>query len=389
MSTLDQVIRSAKVIVCVGSGGVGKTTTSSVVAMQAALLGKRTLVMTVDPARRLANALGLSGLDEDVQRIDLTAVGYEGPGELHATMLDMKRALDDIVDRHAPDAATREAILSNRFYHYFSTSLAGAQELSASERLYQEAQSGRWDLIVLDTPPTSNALDFLDAPLRFYEALDSAALQWIIEASGSAARKSGSWLNVGTQFVTRVLGRFTGAEFFEDLAEFLTHFSTLFEGFHQRTRATSQLFADPSTRFLIITSPDPMTVREALYFRGRLDELHVSLGAVIVNRVRRGFDATQYGDEKTLVDALMRIEGAALEGRPAVERLTRKLITNAHDWDVLAARDVRVCADLAQEVTPAPVLPVPLHAGDVYSLDRLDALRRDLSDATPVRPGSP
>ncbi|MBU6160862.1 MAG: AAA family ATPase, partial [Myxococcales bacterium] len=224
-AVIERVIADAKVIVCVGSGGVGKTTTAAVVAMQAAMMGRRTLVMTVDPARRLANALGLTGLDEDIQRIDLSALGYNGPGELHATMLDMKRALDEIVERHAPDIATRNAILENQFYHYFSTSLAGAQELSAGERLYHEAASGRWELIVLDTPPTANALDFLDAPIRFHEALDSAALQWLMETSGQAARKGGSWLNVGTQFMTRVLGRFTGMEFFQELSGFLVHFS--------------------------------------------------------------------------------------------------------------------------------------------------------------------
>ena len=386
MSTvIGQVIADARVIVCVGSGGVGTTTTAAVVAMQAAMMGRRTLVMTVDPARRLANALGLNGLDEDIQRIDLSALGYDGPGELHATMLDMKRALDEIVERHAPDIATRNAILENQFYHYFSTSLAGAQELSAGERLYHEAASGRWELIVLDTPPTANALDFLDAPIRFHEALDSAALQWIIEASGQAARKGGSWLNVGTQFMTRVLGRFTGMEFFQELSGFLVHFSTLFEGFHARTRATADLFADPSTAFLIITSPDPMTVREALYFRRHLGSLRVRLGALIVNRVRRTFDGADADDIPTVVDSLMAIEGAAIEGRATLERLARKLVHNAHEWDVLALRDRQVCADLADEVAPSPVLSIPLNAGDVHNLELLDVLRQDLLAAMPAR----
>ncbi|MBU6162071.1 MAG: hypothetical protein KGO50_13220, partial [Myxococcales bacterium] len=163
------------------------------------------------------------------------------------------------------------------------------------------------------------------------------------------------------------------------------HFSTLFEGFHARTRATAELFADPSTAFLIITSPDPMTVREALYFRRHLGTLRVRLGALIVNRVRRTFDGADTDDIPAVVDALMAIEGAAIEGRATLERLARKLVHNAHEWDVLALRDRQVCADLAAEVAPSAVLAIPLHAGDVHNLELLEQLRQDLLAATPAR----
>lgn len=376
---LERVVGSAHVIVCVGSGGVGKTTCSSVLAMHGAMQGRRVLVMTVDPARRLANALGLDRFDEHIQRIDLSAVGYEGPGELHATMLDMKRTMDDIVERFAPEASHKK-ILENRFYEAFSTGLAGAQELSASERLYQEASTGNWDLIVLDTPPTTNALDFLDAPLRFHEALDSSAMSWVMEAGGVAARKGGGLLNLGSQMFGKVIGRFTGTEFFEELARFLMEFSVLFDGFRERTRQTAALFSDDATRFVIVTSPDPMTVVEALYFRQRLKELNVAMGALIVNRVRsRLLEGDQF-DRASVASELMTLEGAELAGRPLVEQLAGKLVRNAVEWNVLAARDRRVCADLIAEVQPAPVVQMPLYDSEVHSLSGLDTMRRSLFD---------
>ncbi len=371
---LDAAVERARVVVCVGSGGVGKTTTSALLGIHAARQGRRVLVMTIDPARRLANALGLDRMDESVQRIDLDA-----PGELHATMLDMKKAFDEIVERYAPDEATRRSILENRFYGFFSTSLAGAQELSASERLYDHVRAGTWDLIILDTPPTSNALDFLDAPLRYFDALDSSAFT-IVTSAGSVARKGSALLNVGAQFVLKTLGRFTGSEFFEELAEFLTHFSALFEGFRDRTRATGELFGDAGTSFVVVTSPDPLTVYEALYFRQRLRELDVHLGGMVVNRVRRPFDDNALvGDTlDRLADALGGIEGAQRHGRPVLLRVARHLVDNARQFDRLAARDAETIEALRRAVAPAPVVAAPLYAGDVHSLEGLERMRCDL-----------
>ena len=219
MSALERMVQRAKVIVCVGSGGVGKTTTAAIVGIHAARLGKRVVVLTVDPARRLASSLGAKGLDHDLQQIPIDALtdapngsasAVEAGGELWATMLDMKRTFDGIVERDAPDAATRDAILNNRFYKSFSTGLAGAQELSASERLLEVVSSGDWDLVVLDTPPSANALDFFDAPGRYFEALDSKAVQWVTNASSGGGGLLGGLLGGGTQMLLKVLSRFTG-----------------------------------------------------------------------------------------------------------------------------------------------------------------------------------
>jgi len=375
VSKLHQLVRDARVIVCVGSGGVGKTTSSALLGLHAALQGRRVLVMTVDPARRLANALGLRSLDDDVQRIDLAPFGESAASEggLWATMLDMKTAFDELVERHtADDPARKKAILGNRFYQYFSTSLAGAQELSASERLYEVFSSGEYDLIVLDTPPTSNALDFLDAPFRFFDALDSAAFGWLTGGAGL--------LNVGAQVVLRTLGRFTGRDFFDELSRFLIDFSALFDGFKDRARATTELFAAATTHFVIVTSPDPMTVDEALYFRSRLSELKVRLGALIVNRVRQPFSDNRFvhATPGMVADALHAIEGAAVYGRPTLEELSRKLIVNAHEFDRLAERDATVLDEVRARVAPSIVVSAPLYANDVHSLDALDRMRRDL-----------
>lgn len=372
---LARVVADARVIVSVGSGGVGKTTTAALLALQAALQGRRALVMTVDPARRLANSLGVAGLGHDIQRVPLD----DAPGELWATMLDMKHTFDAIVDRYAPDAESRRKILDNRFYHFFSTSLAGAQELSASERLFEVVDGGEYDLVVLDTPPTANALDFLEAPMRFFDALDSSAIQWVVAATGFARGRG--VVGMGTQFILKTLGRFTGQHFFEELGEFLFHFSGLLDGIRERSHATQALLRDAGTRFVIVTSPDPATIDEALHFRERLDGFGVHVGGVVANRTHRHFDANRYATAPLteLADALAEIPGGAILGRPTLTRLARVLLDNAKAFDTLAARDEETIAALSQGIGPdAPVVRVPMYATDVHTVRGLMRMRDDL-----------
>lgn len=375
---LARIVADSRVIVSVGSGGVGKTTTAALIALHAALNGRRALVMTVDPARRLANSLGVSGLGHDIQRVPLDTELASG-GELWATMLDMKHTFDAIVERYAPDPGVRAAILENRFYHFFSTSLAGAQELSASERLYEVVDGGEYDLVVLDTPPTANALDFLEAPVRFFDALDSAAIQWVITATGFARGKG--LIGVGTQFVLKTLGRFTGQQFFEELGEFLFHFSGLLDGIRDRSHATQRLLQDARTRFVIVTSPDPATIDEALHFRERLDGFGVHVGGVVANRTHRRFTGNQFADAPitTLVDALAGIPGSQVLGRPVLTHLARVLLENARAFDRLAVRDDETIAALRRGIGgDAPVVRVPMYATDVHSVPGLLRMREDL-----------
>lgn len=386
---LEQLLADKQVVVVVGSGGVGKTTTSALFGLHAAIEGRRVLVMTIDPARRLANSLGVEGLDHELQQIDLEQfreLGSAPKGELWATMLDMKSAFDAIIDRHVDSEADKKAIHSNRFYKFFSTSLAGAQELSATDRLLDVVRSGEFDLVVLDTPPTSNALDFLEAPTRFAEALDNETIRWFIDASVKAS-KAGSLVNVGTGMVVRTLGKFTGVEFFKELGDFLMHLNKVLLGFHERSKHTRTLLSDENTAFVIITSPDSATVSEASFFRQRLRDFNVRLGAVIVNRVRRLLpdDAPLDVSINELTDQLINIEGAELLGRPLLSRLAGHLLTNGGQFNELARRDATTIRNLHAEFGhDIDLRQVPMYPTDIHSLVGLERVRRDIFQLEPL-----
>lgn len=372
MSALSHALDGARVVVCVGSGGVGKTTTAALVGIEAARRGQRVLVMTVDPARRLATSLGVRGLDHDEQRIELGAFVDVAPGgELWATMLDMKRTFDAIVERTSPNAQTRNAILNNRFYHFFSTGLAGAQELSASERLFEVVSDGRWDLVVLDTPPSTNALDFFDAPNRFFDALESKAVQWIMQAS------TGGLLGMGAQFLLRTLSRFTGAEFFTELGAFLSNFHLLLDGFRERSAETEALFRAASSRFVLVTAPDPATVDEALRFRDRLASRDVRLSAVVANRVRPEQPPAAAALGVDALESALRASVPELGG--AAPQLAVRLHAHAEELAALGRRDRAMLDALQAAVGPdVPMVRVPLYPTDVHSLAGLARMRRDL-----------
>jgi anion-transporting ArsA/GET3 family ATPase len=386
MSTIRELLESREVVVCVGSGGVGKTTTSALFALHAAIEGRKTLVMTIDPARRLANSLGVAGLDHDLQQVDLTQFeqfGVEPKGELWGTMLDMKSAFDAIVERHVETDEEREKIANNRFYKFFSTSLAGAQELSASERLLDVVESGEFDLVVLDTPPTTNALDFLEAPGRFFEALDQGTIRWFINLGTKAAKGGGGLMNLGTSLIAKTLGRFTGAEFFEELADFLYHLNSVLLGFHERSQVTQSLLSDERTAFVIVTTPDPATASEAGYFRERLDDFDVQLGGLVVNRVRRHFAADGLAEQGpgAVVDAINEIPGADRVDRHIIERLAKNLLSNADEFNELADRDIETVQKLRERLdSQSEVAQVPMYAMDIHSLLGLEMIRRDLFD---------
>ncbi len=391
MSVIDTVVSESSVVVVVGSGGVGKTTTSALLAMHAAISGKRTVVMTIDPARRLANSLGVDGIDHEVQRLDLSAFeefGVEVKGEMWATMLDMKSAFDGIVERTVENPKERDELLQNRFYQFFSTSLAGAQELSAAERLLEFAESGEWDLIVLDTPPTANALDFLEAPNRFFDALDNDTIRWFIAAGGKAAKRGGSWVSGSRGLIMRTLGRFTGAEFFSDLGGFFSHFSAVLLGFRDDAKRTQTLLRRPDTSFVIVTSPDPQTSKEAMFFRKRLADYEVRLAALVVNRVREfGAGGALARDNEALTDAMMQVEGADLIGRPIIERIAKHLRSNSDQLRALAERDSATVDELrALLPTDSQLVTVPMYATDVHSLLALERVRRDLTGREQLPP---
>ncbi|NNG38053.1 ArsA family ATPase [Flexivirga sp. ID2601S] len=288
---IDRLIAddSVHTIVCCGSGGVGKTTTAAAVAIRAAEQGRTVAVLTIDPARRLAQALGLAHLDNEpapVESIDTSA-----GGSLDAMMLDMKRTFDEVVVRHA-DPGRAQQILENPFYQAVSSSFAGTQEYMAMERLGQlhaEQRDGRarWDLIVVDTPPSRSALDFLDAPKRLGSFLDGRFIRLMMSPAKAGGRAYLKVVSVGVNSVTAVMSKIVGGQFLKDAQTFVAALDTMFGGFRERAEQTYALLGDASTAFVVVATPERDALREASYFAGRLGEEGMPLAGLVVNRLQR------------------------------------------------------------------------------------------------------
>lgn len=286
--SLREVLASHRIVVCVGSGGVGKTTTAASLALYAAIHGKRVLCLTIDPAKRLANSLGLTTMtteEQDVPRALFEEQGLALTGSLSAMMLDTKRTFDELVRRTASSPERAARILDNKLYQYISTSLAGTQEYMAMEKLHSVKSDPRYDLIVLDTPPTSNALDFLDAPERLASLVDSAAMRWFVQAFEGAGKFSLNLVGKGAAFLLRGLSKFTGTGFLEQVAEFVSEFNELFGGFRQRAQEVESDLRSPDVAFVIVTSPAPLAVEEAIFFSERLEEAGMRRDAIVINQV--------------------------------------------------------------------------------------------------------
>ncbi|MDX6684862.1 MAG: hypothetical protein QOF86_990, partial [Baekduia sp.] len=284
MTDLPDRLAGKRVVICAGSGGVGKTTTSAAIAMGLAARGERVCVVTIDPARRLADALGIEQLGSEPRRVDDARFAGHGivlEGELWAMMLDPKRTFDELIERLAPDEKTRDEILANRIYRELSSAVAGSQEFTAVAKLYDLDRSGEFDVIVLDTPPSRNALDFLDAPDRLTGFLEGRALRLFLAPTGIAARVVGR----GTSVVFSVLRRVTGVDLMEDLSVFFSALSGVLDGFRERAAGVKELLTDPATTFLIVTSPEREPVDEAIFFHGKLLEARMDFGGLVVNRV--------------------------------------------------------------------------------------------------------
>src|SRR5580700_8888021 len=287
--TLASLVKTRRVLVTVGAGGVGKTTTAAALGLAAARRGRRVLVMTIDPARRLAESLGIGHMPTEAVDIDpkrFAASDYPLEGSLTAMMLDTKRTFDDLVIKHSSTKENAQKLLGNKLYQYVSTSLAGTQEYMAMEKLVAVKADPRWDLVILDTPPTANALDFLDAPERLMEALDSATMKWFIEAFQTSGKLSLNLLARSAAMVLRGIGKITGGGFLEAMAEFIAELNDLFGGFKHRAAQVQKALRMPEVAFVLVTSPSPMSIREVLYFSERLADHDMPRGAFVVNRFR-------------------------------------------------------------------------------------------------------
>ena len=280
---MDRIIddRRTRIIVCCGSGGVGKTTAAAAIGLRAAERGRQACVLTVDPARRLAQSMGLTSLDNTPREVDGVDTG--GGGSLHAMMLDMKRTFDEIVEAHAdPDRAAQ--ILANPFYQSLSSSFAGTQEYMAMEKLGQLRHADEWDLIVVDTPPSRSALDFLDAPQRLSRFLDGRLIR-LLTAPAKTGMSAMRVLNAGFGMIAGVLTKILGTQVLKDAQTFVTALDPMFGGFRERAEATYRLLQAPGTAFLVVAAPEPDALREASYFVERLDSERMPLAGLVLNRV--------------------------------------------------------------------------------------------------------
>jgi anion-transporting ArsA/GET3 family ATPase len=288
-ASLDELVRTKKVIVCVGSGGVGKTTMSAAIALKAAQLGRRVCVLTIDPARRLANAMGLTMLDNTESRIAtdrLEAAGVRHPaGQLWAMMLDAKRTWDDLVRRFARDPEQARRILANHYYQQISSALAGSQEFMAMEKLYELYESGKYDVLVLDTPPTRHALDFLDAPKKMMGFMDEGVLSLFLTPSRIAGKLGFGLFTSSSAMMFTLLQRITGFQVLRDISDFVGSFGGMHAGFRDRAGKVEEFLRADGSSFVLVTSPAPATVEEAEFLFGKLAEYRMPFGGVIVNRV--------------------------------------------------------------------------------------------------------
>jgi anion-transporting ArsA/GET3 family ATPase len=280
--SLAGLVAGKNLIICVGSGGVGKTTTAAAIGLQAAREGRKVLVLTIDPARRLANSLGLSRFGNEETRIDLSVIP-EATGELWAMMLDQQKTFDDLIHKLAPDDESRKNILTNRIYRATADNISGSQDYMATEMLYDVVSSGRYDLVVLDTPPVKNALDFLEAPGQLARFLDKRVMKWFLQPYDEG-RVFGRLLMGTSSVVFRLLGYIFGKEFLADLAEYFHHFRDLYEGFAERHQAVVQLFKDKGTAFIIVSAPSTPSLDVAEFFLDELGQRGMANPGVIVNQ---------------------------------------------------------------------------------------------------------
>ncbi|MEU4533753.1 ArsA family ATPase [Streptosporangium sp. NPDC023825] len=367
---LDAIIDdpNTRIVVCCGSGGVGKTTTAAALGLRAAERGRSAVVLTVDPARRLAQSMGLTELDNTPRPV----MGVEGEGRLHAMMLDMKRTFDEIIEAHADPERARQ-ILTNPFYQSLSSSFSGTQEYMAMEKLGQLRRSDEWDLIIVDTPPSRSALDFLDAPERLGRFLDGKLIRVLMLPAKAGGRSAFKLFNAGFGIVAGALTKLLGAQVLKDLQTFVSALDAVFGGFRARADQTYRLLQAPGTAFVVVASPERDAMREASYFVERLAEERMPLAGLVVNRVHRSPASMLSGVRSTAA-------AEDLESRGEHELTSAVLRLHAGRMQ-LAARERREEEHFISAHPTVPVARVPAMAQDVHDLEGL----REVGDLLAAR----
>jgi anion-transporting ArsA/GET3 family ATPase len=373
-ASLEALLAAREVVVFCGSGGVGKTSVAAASAVAAATrIGGKVLVLTIDPARRLADALGIEAFGNIERRVDLKPYTDEEPrGELYAAMLDTKRSWDELVLRHAPDETTAYRILDNRLYHNLTARFVQSHDYIAMERLFDLHASGVYDLIVIDTPPTRNAIDFLEAPARMSEFFGGRLLRWLTMPYRISGARGARMINVASRPFYQVADRILGSQFLQDIAEFFLNFQTMYAGFVERAKAVEQLLHDRRTTFAVVTTLEGAPLREAEQFCEELTKRDFHLGALVLNKTLPDYLLTPEGERASTV--LERdSEGLALDlvdvGSPplsdpaATARVLRTLGNSFRNYEVVARREAELRAELSR--LPDVVVSVPNFESDI------------------------
>ena len=374
VGSLDGLMASREIVVACGPGGVGKTTTAAAAAaMAASRIGGKVLVLTVDPARRLADALGLEGIGNVERRVpdDAFAEAKVKPaGELWAAMLDTKESWDSLIRTHAPDARTRDQILGNPLYRNISGRFVQSHDYIAMERLFEIHSEGDYDLIVVDTPPTRNALDFLDAPERMADFFSSRLLRWLIVPYRSRL------VNLASRPFYQVADRILGTQFLEDIAQFFILFQTMYDGFVQRARAVQRLLANHCTSFMVVSTLEAVPLREAEFFAEELTNRRLHLGAVVLNKVLPAYlrDPAATAVAEAMRDRSAELAGALAahiegSGEQQLRRVLHEVGQSFVDYRVVAQREAEQRAEL--QTVPETLVSVPFFDTDVHDFGGL------------------
>ena len=380
---LDQLLAAKEIVIFCGPGGVGKTSVAAAAAAGAATrLGGKVLVVTVDPARRLADALGVTGLgnrEREVPADLLVAAGLQPRGRLWAAMLDTKQSWDDLVLRHAPDEETAYRILENRLYDNITARFVQSHDYIAMERLHEIHRSGIYDLIVVDTPPSRNAIDFIEAPRRMAEFFGSRLLRWLTMPYRLGGRRGARMVTLASKPFYQVADRILGSQFLEDIAEFFLNFQSMYEGFVERAQAVERLLRDRRTTFVVVSTLEPAPVREAEFFVSALAERRLHLGALVLNKTLPDFLLAAPGEAAARVlcrdpDAAAKVIAAAPKQTPRQKSLDQATVSRVlHtvgesflNFSVVAKREAELRTELA--AAPDLVLRVPYFEADVCDL---------------------
>ena len=365
---VDDLLTTASIIVCCGAGGVGKTTTAAALALRAAEQGRTVCVLTIDPARRLAQSMGLTELDNSPRAV--AGIDEAAGGSLDAMMLDMKRTFDEIVLTHA-DPQRAQQILANPFYVSLSSSFAGTQEYMAMEKLGQLRATGNWDLIVVDTPPSRSALDFLDAPQRLGRFLDGRMIRLLTAPARAGGRGVMKVFTAGLSVFTNVLNRVLGAQTLRDLSLFVSSLETMFGGFRERADKTYRLLKEPGTAFVVVAVPERDALREAAYFVDRLNEEHMPLAGLVLNRVHRSA-IERLSVQRSLAAAEQLDESGESPLAAAALRIHAERVS-------AAVRDRHVAERFHAAHPGVAVVQVGAQSTDVHDLDGLRRIAAELA----------